>query len=94
MKHPYHILIENISKYSKTLNKDDVTQYAENAFQINDIEFNKLSFFNDVTKETGIKPKEHEYIGAACADPKTCFKPYTVFGFDNVLFYFKNDDFD
>ncbi len=94
MKHPYHILIENISKYSKILTEKDITQYAENAFQVDDADFDTLAFFKDVTKETGVQPKEHEYIGAACADPRKCFKPYTVFGFDNVLFYFKNKDFN
>lgn len=90
MKHPYYILCENISKYSKTLKENDVQQHAENAFIIPDKDFDKLTFFNDVTKETGIKVLKHEYIGASCADPNKCISIFDVYGFDNVLFYFPN----
>ncbi len=90
MKHPYTILLENLSKYSKTLKESDVNQFAENAFMISDAEFDKLAFFNDVSKETNIKPIHHEYIGAKCAEGEKCVSPFIVYGFDNVLFYFKN----
>ena len=93
MKHPYSILIKNLDKYSKTLKKDDVKQYAENAFEITDIHFDKLKFFNDVEKEINVKVKKHKYLTSSCADVKKCFKPYDVYGFDNVLFYFKNENF-
>ena len=93
MKHPYYILTENISKYSKNLKAEDIKQYATNAFQVDDVDFDKVAFFNDVKAETGIEVKEHEYIGSSCADPHLCFKPYTVYGFDNVLFYIANEKF-
>ena len=93
VKHPYYILIENLSKYSKVLKKEDIEQLAENSFAIKDKEFDKLAFFNNVIKETGIKPILHEYIGSKCADPTKCFKPWDVYGFDNVLFYFKNKEY-
>jgi hypothetical protein len=90
MKHPYNILIENISKYSKVLKAEDISQLRANVFQVTDKEFDKLAFFKDVEKETGIPAVEHEYIGASCSNKELCFKPYTVYGFDNVQFYFVN----
>lgn len=93
MKHPYLILTENITNYSKILSKEDIKQIRPNVFQIEDINFDAVQFFNDVEKETGIKVLEHSYIGASCSDPLACFKPYKVFGFDNVLFYIKNKDY-
>ena len=92
MKHPYLILVENLEKYSSVLKKDDILQAKNNSFYVDDKDFKVKEFINDVIKETGIKPLEHSYIGASCADPTSCFKPYKVIGFDNVLFYFKNKD--
>jgi hypothetical protein len=92
-KHPYHILIENLSQYSKILKPKDIHQYSQNVFQINDVNFDKLAFFNDVTNSTGIQVKKHEYITASCSDPEKCFKPYVVYGFDNVLFYFRSKNY-
>ena len=92
MKHPYHILIENLSKYSDKLNKEDIVQTKPNVFAIDDVNFNVELFLQDVQKETNIAPLEHSYIGASCSDPLNCFKPYKVYGFDNVLFYVKNKE--
>lgn len=92
MKHPYNILVDNLSKYSTVLSAKDIFQTKPNVFAIDDIEFKIVDFLNDVQNETGIAPLEHSYIGASCSDPLNCFKPYKVFGFDNVLFYFKNKE--
>lgn len=93
MKHPYYILIENLGNYSKTLKEEDIQQLAENSFMVLDKEFDKLKFFNDVTKETKIPVLEHQYIGASCSDPSKCVKVFDVYGFDNVLFYFANKNY-
>ena len=92
MKHPYYILIENLPKYSKILKAESIIQTKPNVFAIDDIDFDTDAFMADVQKETNITPLEHAYIGASCADPLSCFKPYKVIGFDNVLFYIKNKD--
>lgn len=92
MKHPYTILTENISKYSKLLKPSDIVQTQENVFAVDDADFDIITFLQDVQRETGIAPLEHTYIGAACEDKYNCFKPYVVYGFDNVLFYFKNKE--
>ena len=92
MKHPYEILTENIKKYTNILKKEDIIQTKPNVFSVDDVDFKILEFLSDVTKETGIEPLEHAYIGASCSDPLNCFKPYIVYGFDNVLFYFKKKE--
>lgn len=92
MKHPYFILVENLEKYSKVLTKEKIIQTRNNVFAIDDVDFKVDEFLADVQKETNITPLEHAYIGASCSDPLSCFKPYKVIGFDNVLFYFKNKD--
>lgn len=92
MRHPYLILIENLNKYSTILKKEDIIQTRENVFAIDDVDFDTLEFLRDVEKETGIKPLEHSYIGASCSDPTNCFKPYKVYGFDNVKFFIKNKE--
>lgn len=90
MKHPYEILKDNLSKYSKVLKIEDIQQHTPNHFLVNDKEFDILSFLNDVQKETGVAPAEHSYLTASCDISGACVKPYVVYGFDNVLFYFAN----
>lgn len=93
MMHPYEILLINLAKYSQVLEPEDIKQYMPNVFFIEDPDFDKLAFFRDVKKETNIDPVFHEYIGAKCSDKEMCFKPFDVYGFDNVLFYFKTKNF-
>ncbi len=93
MEHPYLILLKNLSKYTNKLKKEDIIQRKANIFVIQDNKFKTLEFLQDVQHKTGIAPMEHQYIGAKCADTSKCFKPYTVYGFDNVLFYIENKDY-